>query len=232
MKAERRYLPAGMSRLSVGESRKDKAKTVIEGYGAVFYDAADAGTEFQLWSDAVERIMPTAFDRALREDDVRSLFNHDSNFVLGRNTAGTLELSVDRIGLRYTATPPASQTIRDLVIEPIQRGDIDGSSFMFLPRRPLWITETDDNGNRRDIRQIVDAELFELGPVTFPAYEATTAGTRGRAGGLVIRGDAGDLSAIRAEHAAWKASGLSGREFAEREAEAVAVRLRAIRAVA
>ncbi|VEB57000.1 phage pro-head protease [Salmonella enterica subsp. enterica] len=81
-----------------------------------------------------EIIRPGAFDEVLN-DDVRALFNHDPNFILGRRSAGTLALTVDERGLRYDITAPETQTIRDLVLAPMQRGDINQSSFC-ISRRP------------------------------------------------------------------------------------------------
>lgn len=72
--------------------------------------------------------MPGAFDDVL-EDDVRGLFNHDPNFILGRSKAGTLSLSVDETGLKYDIIAPDNPTIRDLVIAPLKRGDITQSSL-------------------------------------------------------------------------------------------------------
>jgi hypothetical protein len=66
------------------EQRAEGDKNVITGYGAVFYNSADPGTEYSLFSDMVERIGPNAFDDALNRDDVRGLFNHDSSMLLGR----------------------------------------------------------------------------------------------------------------------------------------------------
>ena len=68
---------------------------VVVGYAALFYNAIDPGTEYLLYEDIVERIMPGCFDRACREDDVRALFNHNIDFVLGRSSSRTLTLSVD-----------------------------------------------------------------------------------------------------------------------------------------
>lgn len=159
--------PIKLSKRAEGELPK------IEGYGAVFYREGKPETEYRLWDDYVERIMPGAFDEALRANaDVRSLFNHDSNIVLGRSSSGTLELSVDEIGLFYSLTPPDTQGARDL-IKSLEREDVDGSSFMFIPTETVW-REQDD----LFIREILSVELFECGPVTFPAYEGTTAGTR------------------------------------------------------
>ena len=146
----------------------------IVGYGAVFFNANDPGTEYRLHDDVVEHIMPGAFDRAIREDDVRSMFNHDSNFVLGRNQAGTLKLSVDETGLFYEVEPPIS---RSDVLESIERGDVDGSSFMFVPSATTWREVTRDD-KTLFVREINEVQLFEVGPVVFPAYESSTAQTR------------------------------------------------------
>lgn len=153
------------------ETRGDDEQAVIVGYGAVFHRADDAGTEYRLWEDVFERIMPGAFDEI---GDVRSFFNHNPDTVLGRTTSGTLALSVDDDGLRYEVTPP--QTARH-VVESVERGDVTGSSFMFVPTSTTWREEERD-GRTVSIREINSVELFEVGPVTFPAYEATSAGTR------------------------------------------------------
>ncbi len=152
----------------------------IHGYGAVFYRADDPGTEYWLWYDMVERIMPGAFDSAIQKNaDVRSLFNHDSNLLLGRTSSNTLALSVDATGLRYDVTPPNA---RADVLEAVQRKDVDGASFMFFPLESVWREE-----RREDItiwiREITDVELLEVGPVVWPAYESTTADVRSDAGG-------------------------------------------------
>lgn len=197
---ERRDLSAARARIQL---REKDGKPVIEGYGAVFYSATDPGTEYELWRDVYERVLPGAFDRALREDDVRSLFNHDSNFVLGRNRGATagLELSVDKIGLRYQVTPPDTQLIRDAVLEPIRRGDVDGSSFMFLVRSAAWVSE-DRGGRQIEVREIREVELWETGPVVFPAYGSTTAG---------VRAARQDLDLVRTENEEWKRATRSGR---------------------
>src|SRR5262245_48535456 len=94
----------------------------IVGYAATFYKADDPRTQFQQYEDLVERILPGAFDRALREDDVRGLFNHEVGFVLGRVSSGTLKLSADSTGLHYEIKTPPTQQARDL-LELIKRGD-------------------------------------------------------------------------------------------------------------
>ncbi len=156
---------------------EDGAQPTIEGYGAVYYDGTPA-TEYVLWPGVVERIMAGAFDRAVREDDVRSLFNHNPDFVLGRRRPGgdaqTLSLSVDATGLRYAVRPPST---RGDVVEAVRRGDVSGSSFMFSAES-VWREIENEDGSVLTIREIVGVTLYEVGPVTFPAYEQTTAGVR------------------------------------------------------
>lgn len=140
----------------------------MTGYAAVFYRENQPGTEYIPWEGHVERIANGAFAAALeRGDDVRALFNHDSDQVLGRLSAGTLALAEDDTGLRYEIDLPDTTIGRD-VRELVQRGDITGSSFAF--RCNEWEDE------RRDdvmIRTIQSVELVDVGPVTFPAYEGT-----------------------------------------------------------
>ena len=166
------------------ESRDD-GKPVIVGYGAVFHRASDPGTEFRLWDDIVERIAPGAFGR-VGDDDVRGLYNHDPRAVLGRVKAGTMRISVDDIGLRYEIDPPDTQVGRD-TLESIRRGDVDGSSFAFLPRPNgvRWEQHPDGTG----VRWLTNVEVFDVGPVTYPAYPSASAGVR----------SAGDQSTVRAE---------------------------------
>lgn len=167
---DRRYNPHAECRVI---TREDGTRA-ITGYAAVFYRADDPGTEFELWEGMNERIMPKTFDRALKErDDVRALFNHDSNQVLGRSTSDTLKLSTDAKGLKYEIDLPDTQVANDLAVS-IERGDITGSSFSFS------VSDEDfkkrDGGHIREIRGV--DPLFDVGPVTFPAYESTTTGIR------------------------------------------------------
>ncbi len=193
---EPRYLLQERARVHV-ERRGEGDAPVIVGYGAVFYREGDADTEYPLWGNVVERIMPGAFDRAIREDDVRSFFNHDANLVLGRNRSQTLRLSVDAVGLRYEVDPPDTQAARDLVVS-LERGDVDGSSFMFVPEEVVW-RETDE----LEVREIVSVQLWEVGPVVFPAYEGTTSGVRGES----------DFAEARSCHDAWRRSSDAPPEF-------------------
>lgn len=144
----------------------------IIGLAAVYYRDGDSATEYRLWKGAVERIAVGAFTRAAAEDDVRALFNHDPNALLGRTRAGTLTLSADADGLRYRIAP-ASSEVYSQVAESLRRGDLDGSSFSFEVLAEEWEKDGDT-----EIRWLKDVRLYDVGPVTFPAYEATESGIR------------------------------------------------------
>ena len=144
----------------------------LVGYGAVFYDGTPE-TEYEMWEGFKERIMPGAFDRAIKEgDDVRGLFNHDPNQVLGRTSAKTMRLEVDKKGLIYEIDADDTQVATD-VQKFIDRGDVTGSSFSFDLTDETWLTEDEVK-----IREIRGVKLYDTGPVTFPAYPGTTTQAR------------------------------------------------------
>ena len=150
----------------------------IGGIAAPFFREDDPGTQFQLWAGAVERIMPTAFDATLVDPsgpDVYSTINHDDNLVLGRQSAGTLELAKTERGLEYRVRAKDTQRYRELVID-IERGDIPDASFAFSIRRDgaTW-TEEERDGVMFEVRELQSITLYELGPVTNGAYQASTA---------------------------------------------------------
>ncbi|MNM21457.1 Caudovirus prohead protease [compost metagenome] len=166
---ERRMLPAQLCELRAREA--DEGQTPkIGGYAAVFATRSDV-----IYGAFVEEVAPGAFDNVIGQD-VRGLFNHDPNFLLGRTASGTLRLSLDSRGLAYEIDPPPTQTIRDLVLTPLARGDMSGSSFSFR------VAEGGDTWREEDgvvIRTIYRlAELRDVGPVAFPAYPDAKAAQR------------------------------------------------------
>ena len=144
-----------------GEQRK------IVGYAAVF------NTEARINSWLIEKIEPGAFAKTIAGDDIRSVWNHDSNFVLGRNKAGTLTLIEDERGLRSENIPPDTQWARDFQVS-IDRGDVTQMSFAFEVIDQEWL----DNEDGTETRTIKEVRLFEVSPVTFPAYTDTTVALR------------------------------------------------------
>jgi HK97 family phage prohead protease len=178
MKLERRNNHLSEVRL---ESRADGQSPMIIGVGAVCYDGTP-DTEYELWDfgseRCIERILPGAFDKALsRPDDVRGLFNHSPDHILGRTKSGTMKLSVDAKGLSYEITPGDTSIAKD-VLSHLKRGDVTGSSIAFYVDEERW-TETKGADEKWTVlREIISLSLADTGPVTFPAYEKTTAGVR------------------------------------------------------
>jgi hypothetical protein len=154
----------------VRAEQQENQPTRIVGYGSVFNIRSEP-----LWGFR-EIIKPGAFDDVLN-DDVRGLFNHDPNFILGRSTAGTLKVSVDERGLQYDIQAPDTQTIRDLVLAPMQRGDINQSSFAFRVARDgdHWY-EDEEGVVIREINKF--SRLYDVSPVTYPAYQAADSTVR------------------------------------------------------
>ena len=123
----------------------------------------------------IEQIKPGAFKEALKNSDIRSLFNHDPNIVLGRNKAGTLELKEDSKGLFQITHPPDTQLVRDMVLTPIERGDIDQQSFGFTVEKDLWEGLDTDKPTRTIVKF---KELFDVTVATYGAYPDTSVALR------------------------------------------------------
>lgn len=154
-----------------------KLPTIV-GYAAVFFDPSDpSGTQYEMYPGTLERIMPGAFLDTIRNDDVRALFNHDENYVLGRTGNGTVRLSEDSRGLRYEIDPPDTQVGRDMVAM-LERGDVTGSSFSFRAMQSTNRESADPDAPCIVERNAV--QLFDVGPVLFPAYTGTSSGIGGR----------------------------------------------------
>ena len=146
----------------------DESKRTVRGYAATFNSpSGDLG-------GFIEQIDSSAFDET-DMSDVRALFNHDQNYVLGRTVSGTLRLMKDEKGLAYEVDLPDTQLGRDMY-ESIKRGDISQSSFAFTIEDDEFRME--DGNVYRTIKKI--KRLYDVAPVTFPAYEATSVMARAK----------------------------------------------------
>ena len=155
----------------------DNNPVAIEGYAAVFYNTANRGTEYWIYDDYVERIQPGAFDRAIAENhDVLADFNHNGDIVLGR-TSGQLEISINETGLFYSMPYDADDRDHQNVAQKLKRNDVTGSSFTFSMAASEWEDIRIDD-KLVTVRNITDLNLHGVGPVTYPAYQATAAGVR------------------------------------------------------
>ncbi len=164
---ERRF---GLTQCSVEyrdapDGATEKVPTFV-GYAAVFNSLSNDLGGFR------ELVRDTCFDRSLaQKSDVRLLINHDSNLVLGRTRSGTLTLSKDETGIRVECPLPDTSAARDLQVS-MDRGDIDNMSFGFRAKQDAW--DQRDATSGLPIRELVDADLFDVSIVTFPAYPDTT----------------------------------------------------------
>jgi HK97 family phage prohead protease len=163
-KIERRSVTMKELRIDTGQDNRQ-----IIGYASVF----------DSWSEELggifpfrEKVLPGAFADTIVHDDIRALFNHDPNYVLGRNKSGTLELAEDGKGLLVKITPPETQWANDLLVS-IERGDITQMSFGFIVLEEIW-----QESGGADIRELLKVKLFDVSPVTFPAYSQTECNIR------------------------------------------------------
>lgn len=161
MQLERRFYPFEM-RASDGE------KPMISGTGIVYNRLSVViGGMFR------EQIAPGAFTESISKRDVRSLWNHNTDYPLGRVGNGTLRLSEDDKGIQFENDPPATSWGND-ALASIRRGDVTQTSFGFVALEDEWSMDT----NEQLIRTIRKGELWEISPVVFPAYPQTEVGVR------------------------------------------------------
>lgn len=157
MEVEYRFNSAASVRMS-GDGK------MINGHAAVF------NSPITLWPGVKEQVKPGAFAKTIKESDVRALFNHDPNWVLGRNKSGTLTMREDDQGLQVDIIPPDAQWATDLK-KSIARGDISGMSFGFRVIKESWTNVDDDAGTM--LRDLEEVQLYDVSPVTYPAYAQT-----------------------------------------------------------
>jgi uncharacterized protein len=149
--------------------RAADGKRTLSGHAAVFDKLSVKMMGFR------EYIRKGAFTESIAQDDIRALWNHDSNLVLGRNKSGTLRLKEDAKGLAVEIDLPDTQAGRDAQVS-IDRGDVTQMSFAFRTKTggDNWFEEDGE-----DRRELLAAQLFEVSPVTFPAYPDTDVSLKG-----------------------------------------------------
>ena len=161
---EHRYIP-----MESMEIREDGEDLYLEGYFAVF------NSSYELWPGATESVAPGAFDESI-SGDVRALYNHNTDIVLGRTSAGTMEIRQDSHGLWGSIRINQADTDAMNLYNRVKRGDVDQCSFGFFilaeERRVL------ENGDVQYV--ILKVRLVEVSVVTFPAYEETSVSARAR----------------------------------------------------
>ena len=149
------------------KTREDGEELRIEGYFAVF------NSNYDIWPGASESVAPGAFSKTLG-DDIRALIDHETMYVLGRNSAGTLELREDSHGLWGSVLiNPNDQDAMNLYAR-VQRGDVNQCSFGF----DILDEETEYREDGSVHWTIKEVKLYEVSVCTFPAYAETSVQAR------------------------------------------------------
>jgi HK97 family phage prohead protease len=156
---------------AAGDGAADKPPVIV-GHAAVFDAEYAIGPEERPWF--VERVARGAFLETIAQDDIRALFNHADNLVLGRNKAGTLKLTEDDVGLAVEIYPDMDSTQARDVVRAIQRGDVSQMSIGMTVKAAAWEIRADGT----EVRTIQRVQLWDVSPVTFPASRSTEVSVR------------------------------------------------------
>ena len=152
-------------------SAEDSPSKVV-GYAALFNKRSEnfGNGEYPFF----EVIAPGAF-RDVLNDDVRAVIDHQGGLqTLARTKSGTLKLSEDELGLRFEFEAPNTQAGRD-IIEILKRGDIDQASFAFtVSEEGQSFEDITEDGKAVTVRTVNKiSRLYDVSPVTYPAYPDT-----------------------------------------------------------
>lgn len=158
----------------------------LTGYAHVF------GNRAQVESNRYEEFSPGAFDQALKRSDARATIQHDLTRLLGRQSAGTLRVMADEVGLRYQIDLPNTSYAQDLK-ELIARGDITEMSFGFIPGEAVR-NRAKDGSQVRMHTSVKD--LVDISPVAIPAFEGTSILVRSKS----FEDESLDSQLVRARH--------------------------------
>lgn len=153
------------------QTREEDGKKYLDGYYSVF------NQPYEVWPGWIEEIAQGAFSRALREGkDVKVLWNHNTDIVLGSTQNRTAYLSEDERGLHGPVEINEEDQDAKNAFARVSRGDVRGCSFGFEIRgmEESW----DDDGTYRT--RLTDVELYEVSPCTFPAYAQTSISARAK----------------------------------------------------
>lgn len=180
--------------------KMDGKKPKLRGYALLYNSVYDMGW----FTEEVER---GALDKA-DMSDVRILFNHDQNQILGRTKSGTATVGLDERGMWYEVDLPDTEIGRH-VLSAIERGDVDQSSWGFMLRY-----DDSTNGDRwekrngKEHRVLTDVKMvFDASPVTFPANPETSVAKRSfemfktpEEGEKIKQARSAEIAALQAEY--------------------------------
>lgn len=170
MTKEIRSLPVTLEVRSTGEN----GKRTIAGY--IDYNSpSEVLTDS--WGDRfIEELAPGCFDASLASRDVVGLWSHDITQVLGSTRSKTLRITSNQDRLSFELDLPDTQAGND-AWSIIQRGDVTGLSIGMIVKNDKW-SEVDQDGQTLYKRTIIEADLYEISPVAFPAYPSTEVACR------------------------------------------------------
>jgi len=163
---------------SVRREQDESGPVRLMGHAAVFNQATVLVPRHAWYEGSPEIrevIEPGAFAKTITERDVRALWNHNSDIVLGRKENRTLFLREDERGLHNEILPPDTALVRDMVLAPIERGDVDQMSFGFRIIRDKF--EEEDGVITITLREV---DLVEVSPCVIPQYTGTDVGLSAR----------------------------------------------------
>jgi HK97 family phage prohead protease len=129
----------------------------------------------------MEQIAPGAFKRTIGQRMPVLQFDHGAHPLIGSIPLGRITSIIeDSHGLRVKARLSDNWLVEP-VRDAIRDGAVSGMSFRFRVVSDQW-----EQRDGADYRTITEVELYEVGPVVFPAYEATTVGVRSRQTALAL----------------------------------------------
>ncbi|ALA41356.1 peptidase U35 [Paenibacillus peoriae] len=169
---EKRTLPI---QLQVREATEEDGTRTIT--GGIKYETDSEVMRDWYGDEFVEQIAPGAFDESIRTRGVVGLWSHDTSQVLGNTKSSTLRLFSGDKELRFELDIPNTSAGND-AWELIQRGDVDGVSFGMRVTKEKWSSEDREGGAKLYKRSILNAELYEISPVAFPAYPSNEVSCR------------------------------------------------------
>jgi len=148
--------------IELRSDESDDSKKTLSGYAAKFDSLSVPLYNFR------EKIKKGAFAKSIEKNNIRALWNHNTDFVLGSTKNKTLRLQEDDRGLKFDLDLPDTQIGRDAAVS-VSRGDVEGMSFSFGVQTEEW----DETDSKNIIRTLIEVDLKEVSPTAFPAYPKT-----------------------------------------------------------
>ena len=149
------------------ELRSEEDKKILKGYAVKFESLSNPLPRFR------EKVRRGAFINSIKKNNIRALWNHNPDLVLGSTKNGTLQLEEDDIGLKFELELPDTQAGRDAAVS-VSRRDVDGMSFAFQMKKEEW----DRTDFKNVIRTLIDVDVLEISPTAFAAYPSSRVSTR------------------------------------------------------